>query len=110
MDDVPPAGARIRVRRTANLPTGGTIHDVIDRLYPEIAAAAVRASRAIGIPVTVWTSWSPTSTGPSTSSSRPTSGQGWLTTSPSRPPSASSTCCSPRPAAVEAPAWLGVSG
>ncbi|MGY1637035.1 N-acetylglutaminylglutamine synthetase [Geodermatophilus sp. SYSU D00742] len=52
MADVPPSGERIRVRRTANLHTGGTIEDVTDRLHPEIAAAAVRASRAIGIPVT----------------------------------------------------------
>ncbi|WP_448626306.1 N-acetylglutaminylglutamine synthetase [Geodermatophilus sp. URMC 64] len=52
LDDVPPNGARIRVRRTANLHTGGTIEDVTDRLHPEIAEAAVRASRAIGIPVT----------------------------------------------------------
>jgi D-alanine-D-alanine ligase-like ATP-grasp enzyme len=52
MDDVPPAGERIRVRRTANLHTGGTIGDATDRLHPEIAAAAVRVARAIGIPVT----------------------------------------------------------
>ncbi|MFD2091126.1 N-acetylglutaminylglutamine synthetase [Blastococcus deserti] len=52
MDDVPPAGVRIRVRRTANLHTGGTIEAVTDRLHPDVAAAAVRASRAIGIPVT----------------------------------------------------------
>jgi GNAT-family acetyltransferase (TIGR03103 family) len=52
MDDVPPVGERIRVRRTANLHTGGTIEDVTDRLHPAIAQAAVRASRAIGIPVT----------------------------------------------------------
>ncbi|MCW2618642.1 MAG: GNAT-family acetyltransferase [Modestobacter sp.] len=52
MDDVLPRGERLRVRRTANLHTGGTIEDVTDRLHPEIAAAAVRASRAIGIPVT----------------------------------------------------------
>ncbi|ADB77545.1 N-acetylglutaminylglutamine synthetase [Geodermatophilus obscurus] len=52
MDDVPPAGERIRVRRTANLHTGGTIEDVTARLHPAIAQAAVRASRAIGIPVT----------------------------------------------------------
>ncbi len=52
MDDVPPTGERIRVRRTANLHTGGTIEDVTDRLHPQIAQAAVRASRAIGIPVT----------------------------------------------------------
>lgn len=52
MDDVLPAGQRIRVRRTANLHTGGTIEDVTERLHPAIAQAAVRASRAIGIPVT----------------------------------------------------------
>src|SRR4051794_17972350 len=52
LDDVPPSGERIRVRKTANLHTGGTIDDVTDRLHPEIAEAAVRASRAIGIPVT----------------------------------------------------------
>jgi D-alanine-D-alanine ligase-like ATP-grasp enzyme len=52
MDDVLPTGERLRVRRTANLHTGGTIEDVTDRLHPAIADAAVRASRAIGIPVT----------------------------------------------------------
>jgi GNAT-family acetyltransferase (TIGR03103 family) len=52
VDDVPPAGERIRVRRTANLHTGGTIEDATARLHPEIADAAVRASREIGIPVT----------------------------------------------------------
>jgi GNAT-family acetyltransferase (TIGR03103 family) len=52
LTDVLPRGDRLRVRRTANLHTGGTIEDVTDRLHPEIAAAAVRASRAIGIPVT----------------------------------------------------------
>ncbi len=52
MDDVLPDGLRLQVRRTANLHTGGTIDDVTDRLHPEIAGAAVRASRAIGIPVT----------------------------------------------------------
>ncbi|WP_345772015.1 N-acetylglutaminylglutamine synthetase [Geodermatophilus sabuli] len=52
MDDVPASGERIRVRRTANLHTGGTIEDVTDRLDPAIARAAVTASRAIGIPVT----------------------------------------------------------
>ena len=52
MDDVPPHGERIPVRRTANLHTGGTIEDVTDRLHPEIAEAAVRAAEALGIPVT----------------------------------------------------------
>ncbi|SDD34880.1 GNAT-family acetyltransferase TIGR03103 [Geodermatophilus telluris] len=52
MDDVLPEGRRLRVRRTANLHTGGTIEDVTDRLHPAVGQAAVRASRAIGIPVT----------------------------------------------------------
>jgi GNAT-family acetyltransferase (TIGR03103 family) len=52
MDDVPPNGERIRVRRTANLHTGGTIEDVTDRLHPEIAEASIRAASALGIPVT----------------------------------------------------------
>jgi GNAT-family acetyltransferase (TIGR03103 family) len=52
MDDVPPNAERIRVRRTANLHTGGTIEDVTDRLHPEIAQAAVRAAATLGIPVT----------------------------------------------------------
>jgi GNAT-family acetyltransferase (TIGR03103 family) len=52
MTDVLPRGERLRVRRTANLHTGGTITDVTDRLHPDIAGAAVLASRAIGIPVT----------------------------------------------------------
>jgi GNAT-family acetyltransferase (TIGR03103 family) len=52
MEDVPPNGERIRVRRTANLHTGGTIEDVTDRLHPEIAEAAIRAAEALGIPVT----------------------------------------------------------
>jgi GNAT-family acetyltransferase (TIGR03103 family) len=52
MDDVPRNGERIRVRRTANLHTGGTITDVTARLHPEIAAASVRAAEALGIPVT----------------------------------------------------------
>jgi GNAT-family acetyltransferase (TIGR03103 family) len=52
MDDVPSTGERIRVRRTANLHTGGTIEDVTDRLHPAIGEAAVRAAAALDIPVT----------------------------------------------------------
>ncbi|HLM05115.1 MAG TPA: N-acetylglutaminylglutamine synthetase [Blastococcus sp.] len=52
LDDVPPNGERIRVRRTANLHTGGTIEDITARLHPDIADAAVRAAEALGIPVT----------------------------------------------------------
>lgn len=48
----PLAGDRVEVRTTANLHTGGTIHDVTDELHPALADAAVVASRAIGVPVT----------------------------------------------------------
>jgi GNAT-family acetyltransferase (TIGR03103 family) len=49
--DVPPAGARIQVRKTANLHTGGTIHDVTSTLHPVLQEAAERASRLLDIPV-----------------------------------------------------------
>lgn len=52
LDDVLPDGERLEVRRTANLHTGGTIHDVTAVLHPDLVAAAVAASRAIDIPVT----------------------------------------------------------
>lgn len=52
LDDVLAEGERLAVRRTANLHTGGTIHDVTAQLHPDLAAAAVDASLAIGIPVT----------------------------------------------------------
>ena len=51
LDDVPQAGTEIRVRRTANLHTGGTIHDVTGVVHPTLVEAAVTVSRAIDIPV-----------------------------------------------------------
>lgn len=50
-DSVLPAGQRLAVRRTANLHTGGTLEDVTERLHPVLADAAVRAARALDIPV-----------------------------------------------------------
>jgi GNAT-family acetyltransferase (TIGR03103 family) len=52
LEDVPPAGTEIAVRRTANLHTGGTIHDVTEETHPALIKAAVAAARAIEIPVT----------------------------------------------------------
>ena len=40
------------MRRTANLHTGGTIHDVTAELHPDIVAACDPRGRAIDIPVT----------------------------------------------------------
>lgn len=51
LDDVPAEGASVQVRRTANLHTGGTIHDVTDELHPRLAESCVAASRALDIPV-----------------------------------------------------------
>jgi D-alanine-D-alanine ligase-like ATP-grasp enzyme len=52
LDDVLPSGHELTVRKTANLHTGGTIHDVTGRLHPELREAAVTAARALRIPVT----------------------------------------------------------
>jgi GNAT-family acetyltransferase (TIGR03103 family) len=52
LDDVPEQGREINVRKTANLHTGGTIHDVTDETHPTLIQAAIAAARAIEIPVT----------------------------------------------------------
>jgi GNAT-family acetyltransferase (TIGR03103 family) len=51
LDSVPPADQVIRVRKTANFHTGGTIHDVTDALHPDLVEAAEAAARHIDIPV-----------------------------------------------------------
>ena len=52
LDDILPEGAEVMVRKAANLHTGGTIHDVTDQTHPQLIEAAIRAARAIDIPVT----------------------------------------------------------
>jgi GNAT-family acetyltransferase (TIGR03103 family) len=51
LGDVLPDGVELAVRRTANLHTGGTIHDVTGQLHPALADAAVAASRVLDLPV-----------------------------------------------------------
>ncbi len=51
LESVLPAGEEITVRKTANLHTGGTIHDVTKKLHPNLVEAAEAAARAIEIPV-----------------------------------------------------------
>jgi len=51
LDSVLPEGRVLAVRKTANLHTGGTIHDVTDRLHPALRRVAERASRLLEIPV-----------------------------------------------------------
>ena len=52
LDDVLPSGQVLPVRRTANLHTGGTIHDVTGETHHTLIEAAIKAARAIEIPVT----------------------------------------------------------
>ncbi len=51
MDSVLPAGKSICVRKTANLHTGGTIHDATAELHSDLVEASERAARALKIPV-----------------------------------------------------------
>ncbi|MCB1921633.1 MAG: N-acetylglutaminylglutamine synthetase [Candidatus Competibacteraceae bacterium] len=51
LDSVLPAGQHLRVRKTANLHTGGTIHDVTDQVHPQVREVAEQAARALEIPV-----------------------------------------------------------
>ncbi|CAI8962799.1 GNAT-family acetyltransferase (TIGR03103 family) [Pseudomonas frederiksbergensis] len=46
-----PAGEHLFVRRTANLHTGGILEDVTAILHPALVDAAVRAARALDIPM-----------------------------------------------------------
>ncbi|MNQ12409.1 Cyanophycin synthetase [compost metagenome] len=46
-----PQGQRLAVRKTANLHTGGCLEDVTAILHPALADAAVKAARALDIPV-----------------------------------------------------------
>jgi GNAT-family acetyltransferase (TIGR03103 family) len=51
LDDVLERGKLLQLRKTANLHTGGTMHDVTERLHPELARASVEAAHALSIPV-----------------------------------------------------------
>ena len=51
LDDVLRDGAEVTVRKAANLHAGGTIHDVTAEVHPRLVEAAMRAARAIEIPV-----------------------------------------------------------
>ncbi|MFN2267610.1 MAG: N-acetylglutaminylglutamine synthetase [Desulfonatronovibrio sp.] len=51
LNDILPAEYKLEVRKTANLHTGGTIHDVTADLHPSLIDAAERAARIINIPV-----------------------------------------------------------
>ena len=52
LSSVLPQGMVLPVKRTANLHTGGTIHDVTGQTHHSLIEAAIRAAKAIEIPVT----------------------------------------------------------
>ncbi|MEO0796213.1 MAG: N-acetylglutaminylglutamine synthetase [Verrucomicrobiota bacterium] len=51
LDDILEKETAIPVRKTANLHTGGTIHDVTDILHPTLAEASLNAAQVLDIPV-----------------------------------------------------------
>jgi len=51
LDTVIPSGDVITVRKTANLHTGGTIHDVTDILHPALVEASKKAAKQLETPV-----------------------------------------------------------
>lgn len=51
LSSVVPEGVALPVRKTANLHTGGTIHDVTDILHPRLVEASCVAARRLQIPV-----------------------------------------------------------
>jgi GNAT-family acetyltransferase (TIGR03103 family) len=61
---VPEEGRQIQVRKTANLHSGGTIHDVTAQLHPALREAAETAARALRIPVVGLDFLVPTPEGP----------------------------------------------
>lgn len=52
LESILPVNESLQVRKTANLHTGGTIHDVTEEVHPTLIKAAETAARAINIPVT----------------------------------------------------------
>ncbi|MBR9885252.1 MAG: N-acetylglutaminylglutamine synthetase [Oceanospirillales bacterium] len=64
LEDVLDAGQWLQVRTTANLHTGGTIHDVTADLHTVLSSAAVRAAKALEIPVVGLDFMVPDVTGP----------------------------------------------
>src|SRR5690606_24428353 len=51
LDDVLPERVELEVRATANLHTGGTLHDVTSDLAPQLVATSQDIARALEIPV-----------------------------------------------------------
>ena len=51
LTDYLPKGKSLTIRKTANLHTGGTIHDVTEKIHPGLTSAAIVGAKALAIPV-----------------------------------------------------------
>lgn len=51
VSDILPVSKQLKIRETANLHTGGTIHDVTEKLHPTLRNVAEKAARVLTIPV-----------------------------------------------------------
>jgi GNAT-family acetyltransferase (TIGR03103 family) len=51
LDSVLPKGKKLQVYSAANLHTGGTIHDVTEKIHPHLRETAVEAAKILDIPV-----------------------------------------------------------
>lgn len=51
LEDVPPQGQEVYLKRTANLSTGGTSEDVTEHVHPEIISMAERVARTVGLDI-----------------------------------------------------------
>jgi cyanophycin synthetase len=50
-ESIPPSGAKVLIRRNANLSTGGTATDVTDQVHTTVAAQAIDAAKAVGLDI-----------------------------------------------------------
>jgi cyanophycin synthetase len=50
-DSIPHQGAKVLIRKNANLSTGGTAKDVTDLVHPQVATLAISAARQLGLDI-----------------------------------------------------------
>ena len=51
LDLIPDKGAKVLIRKNANLSTGGTAKDVTDLVHPQVATLAISAARQLGLDI-----------------------------------------------------------
>ncbi len=51
LDSIPDNGAKVLIRKNANLSTGGTAKDVTDLVHPQVATLAISAARQLGLDI-----------------------------------------------------------